>query len=43
MIMRYNKLNGALKDLISAIFYVLLGTFFGTLLGIVYMLRTGGF
>lgn len=41
--MEYNKLNGALRDLISALVYTTIGLIFGAGLGVVYMLRTGGF
>jgi hypothetical protein len=39
--MRYNQLNGAIRDLISAIIYVAIGTVFGVVLSIIYMLHIG--
>jgi hypothetical protein len=38
--MIYNKLNGAIRDLICAIVYLAIGTVFGVVLSILYI---GGF
>ena len=38
--MMYNKLNGAIRDLISAIVYLTVGAMFGVSLSIIYI---GGF
>lgn len=36
-------MNKAIQDLIQAIGYFIIGSAFGVLLAVVYMLRTGGF
>ena len=36
-------MNNAIKDLLIGLGYSLIGAFFGALLAVVYMLRTGGF
>ena len=36
-------MNSALIDLLQAIGYFLIGSTFGVLLAVIYMIRTGGF